>query len=127
MRASRSGWCTGPIFAAFAEDFPGWLTRYRARTGVAPSAEAFLILDNAQLHAHPGALRVFRANHLRVITLPPHCTHLLQPVDAVWTKPLKDHFPTLVRSRTDQDLTMLFCMLNWGAFGKRIGSDEGAC
>jgi hypothetical protein len=79
VRESGSGGSTGPIFAAFAEHFCGWLTRYRARIGVAPSAEAFLILDNAQLHADPGALPVFRANHVRVITLPPHCRHLCNP------------------------------------------------
>jgi hypothetical protein len=67
VRESRSGWCTGPIFAAFAHHFCGWLTGYRAGMGVAPNAEAALIVDNAQLHAYPGALRVFRANHVRVI------------------------------------------------------------
>jgi hypothetical protein len=80
VRESRSGWCTGPIFAAFAEHSCGWLTGSRAHIGVAPSSEAVLIVDNAQLHADPGALRVFRANSVRVTTLPPHCTHLLQPV-----------------------------------------------
>jgi hypothetical protein len=46
--------------------------------------------------------------------LPPHCTHLLQPVDVVWAKPFKDRFSTLVRSQTDQDLIMLFGMLKLG-------------
>jgi hypothetical protein len=59
VREFRSGWCTGPIFAALADHFCGWLTCYRARIGIAPSAEAVLILDNAQLHANPGAHRVF--------------------------------------------------------------------
>jgi hypothetical protein len=57
---------------------------------------------------------VFRANHVRVITLPPHCTHLLQPVDVVWAKPFKDRFSTLVRSQADQDLARLFGILNCG-------------
>jgi hypothetical protein len=57
--------------------FGGWLTGHSARIGVAPTAEALLIVDNARPHADPGALRVFRANSVRVITVPPHCTHLL--------------------------------------------------
>jgi hypothetical protein len=52
---------------------------------------------------------------VRVITLPPHCTHLLQPVDVVWAKPFKDHVSTLAGSQTDQDLAILFGMLNSGA------------
>jgi hypothetical protein len=83
--------------------------------GVPLSAEAVLIVDNAQLHADPGALLVFRANPERAITLPPHCTQWLQPVDVASAKPFKDRFSTSVRSQTDQDLAVLFGMLNCGA------------
>jgi hypothetical protein len=38
VREFRTGWCTVPIFAAFAEHFCGWLTDCCARIGVAPSA-----------------------------------------------------------------------------------------
>jgi hypothetical protein len=41
VRESRSWWCTGPIFAAFAEHFCGWLTGYRARIGVARVPKQF--------------------------------------------------------------------------------------
>jgi hypothetical protein len=71
---SRSGWSTGPIFAAFAEHFCRWLISHRAEIRVQPDEEAVLVLNNAQIHADPEAIRVFRANHARVITLPPHCT-----------------------------------------------------
>jgi hypothetical protein len=81
------------------------------RIGAAPT-EAVLLVDNALHDADPGALPVFRGNQVRVITLPPHCTHLLQPVDGAWAEPFKDGFSTLVRSQTDQDLVSLFDMLN---------------
>jgi hypothetical protein len=90
VRESRSWWRTRPIFAAFAEHFCGWLTGCRVRIGIALSAEAVLIVDNAQLHADPGAPRVFRANDAPIITLPPHCTHLPRPADVVRVKPFKD-------------------------------------
>jgi hypothetical protein len=96
---SHSGWCTGRVFVAFAEHFCGWLTRHRARIGAASSAKAVLIVDNAQLHADPGALSIFRANQVRVISLLPHCTHLQQPVGVAWAKPFQHGFSTLVRSR----------------------------
>jgi hypothetical protein len=64
VRDSRSGWCTCPIFAVFGGHFSGWQTCYRSRIGVAPKAEAVLVVDNAQRHADPGALHVFRANHV---------------------------------------------------------------
>jgi hypothetical protein len=44
-----------------AEHFCAWLTGYRARIGVAPSAEAFLIVANAQLHHAASSLHAFAA------------------------------------------------------------------
>jgi hypothetical protein len=41
--------------------------------------------------------------------------HLLQGVEVVWAKPVKDHFSALVRSQMDQDLAGLFGMLDCGA------------
>jgi hypothetical protein len=108
---SRSGWSTGPIFAAFAEHFCHWLISYRAEIGVRPDEEAVLVLDNAQTDADPEAIRVFRANHVRVITLPPLCTHCLQPVDVAWAKSSKHRFSALVMSQTDWDVLGLLSML----------------
>lgn len=114
IRESRSGWCTGPIFAAFAGHFCRWLTAYRAEIGAGTCEEAVLILDNAQIHANPEAIQVFRENHVRVITLPPHCTHCMQPVDVSWAKSFKDHFSTLVCSKRDEDILHLLGMLLGG-------------
>jgi hypothetical protein len=73
--------------------------------------EAILIVDNAQLHADPAALRVFRAKHDRVITLPPHCTHCMQSVDVAWAGPCKDRFSASVRAQTDHRVLRLLTML----------------
>jgi hypothetical protein len=76
IREWRSGWPTGPILAASAGHFCHWLIPYRTEIPVQPDEEAVLVLDNAQIHAEPKAILVFRANHVRLITLPPHCTQL---------------------------------------------------
>jgi hypothetical protein len=54
VRESRSGWWTGPIFAAFAEHFCVWWTVYRSQIGVALCAEAVLLVDNAQPQCRSG-------------------------------------------------------------------------
>jgi hypothetical protein len=77
------------------------LISYRAEIRVQLDEEALLVLDNTRIHSNPEAIRVFRANHVRVITLPPHCTHCLQPVDVAWAKSFKDRFSALAMSQTD--------------------------
>ena len=49
----------------------GWHSIAQMRA--AGNEQAVLILDNAQIHAYPEAIRVFRGNHVPVITLPPLC------------------------------------------------------
>ena len=114
IRESRSGWCTGPIFAAFAAHFCSWLAGYRAEIGVPADQEAVLILDNAQIHANAEAIRVFRENNVRVITLPAHCTHCMQPVGVSWAKSFKAHFSRLVVSKSEEDIMQLLGMLLGG-------------
>jgi hypothetical protein len=80
----------------------------RAKIRVRPGEEAVLVLDHAQIDPGPEAIR---ANHVRVITLPPHCTHCLQPVHVAWATSFKDRFSALVMSQTDWDVLGLSSML----------------
>jgi hypothetical protein len=70
-----------------------------------------VIVDKAQLHADPESPRVFRANHVRVSTLQPHCTDCVQPVDVARAKSFEDRFSPLVRSSTEQDVLRLLTLL----------------
>jgi hypothetical protein len=87
------------------------LVSYRAEIGVRPDEEAVLVLDNALIHADPEAIRVFRANHVRVVTSPYHCTYCLQPADVAWAKSFKDRFSALVVSQADSGVLGLLSML----------------
>jgi hypothetical protein len=43
-----------------------------------------LVLDNASSRADLQAMQWLRANHIHVVTLPPHLTHIMQLVDVCW-------------------------------------------
>jgi hypothetical protein len=80
IREPCFGWCTGPSFVAIARHFCGLQFAYEAQNRVEPDEGAFLVVDNPQPHADSAAPRVCRANHVQVITLPPHFIHCIQPV-----------------------------------------------
>jgi hypothetical protein len=84
-----------------------------------------VIVDTAQLHADPEAPHVFRANRVRVITLPPHCTDWVRPVDAAWAKSFKDRFSPLVRCPTEQNVLRLFDQADRRESDGRARGEEG--
>jgi hypothetical protein len=85
---SRSGWVTAAVFREWAEWVCQWLEGYRRQHGL-EGHPAALFLDNAPTRSCTEAMRIFRAHLVRVILLPPHLTHVLQPVDVCWAKQFK--------------------------------------
>lgn len=58
-----------------------------------------LILDGH--YSHVRSLEVIekaRENHIKIISLPPHCTHKLQPLHKTYMGPLKHHYSNEIRS-----------------------------
>jgi hypothetical protein len=112
------------MFAALVGKFYRVLAVCQAQICVRTCCEAVLMVDNAQLDADPEALCVFRANHVRVIALPPHCTHGWQRVDIAWAqsftdpwaKSFKDGVSALVRAEIGQNVLRLLTMLS----GERV-------
>jgi hypothetical protein len=71
---------------------------------VQPDEEAVLPLDSTQIDADPEANRMFRANHVRVISMPQHSTDCMQPIDVGWAKSFKDCFSSPVGAQTGSDV-----------------------
>ena len=85
---SRSGWVTQHVFQEWAEWVCDWLEKYRKDRGLL-GQQAVLILDNAPTRSSRQAMQLFRSHNVLVILLPPHLTHVLQPVDLCWAKQFK--------------------------------------
>lgn len=49
----------------------------------------FLILDNHRSHMNVACLQFCKANGIIVLSLPPHCSHKMQPLDVGVFSPLK--------------------------------------
>jgi hypothetical protein len=50
---------------------------------------AVVFLDNAPTRGSWAAMHAFRRHNVPVILLPPHLTHVPQPVDCCWAKQFK--------------------------------------
>jgi hypothetical protein len=55
------------------------------------ASPVILILDNFSGHVHPTTLRVANENNVIMVGLPPHSTHITQPLDVTLMKPLKNY------------------------------------
>lgn len=82
---SPNGWITEELFIVWLKHFISY---------VKPSREspALLIMDNHKTHTTLAAYRIFKENGIVVVTLPPHCSHRLQPLDLTFYSSLKAAF-----------------------------------
>jgi hypothetical protein len=71
--------------ADWAELFCEFLEGYRAAQNLA-GRPAIPLMDNAPTRACQRALETFREHNVRVVTLPPRLTHVMQPIDVSWAR-----------------------------------------
>lgn len=76
-----SGYMEIAAYIAWAEDFV-------AQTG----GNCVLIVDNHSTRKSLAALEIFLEHKVQVVTLPPHTTHLTQPLDVAVFRPFKASF-----------------------------------
>lgn len=83
--ASPSGWITSEIFEEWFRHF----IRH-----VKPSADSpmLLLMDNHESHVSLAIIELARKNHVKLLTLPPHTSHRLQPLDKSIYGPLKRYY-----------------------------------
>lgn len=114
LSVQDNGWMDTVIFLTwFQEKFlPFTADRRSAVTPV------ILVLDNFSGHVHPEVLQKAKDNHVIMVGLPPHSTHITQPLDVTLMKPLKDYWSNAITSLqvkqpweryTEQDVIKLLC------------------
>ena len=81
ISASPNGWMTN-------EKMAEWLRRIWRRN--TDDVRRLLILDRATIHTSQGTQAALAENDTDVVFIPGGCTHLLQPADRSWCKPLQD-------------------------------------
>lgn len=83
--ASPSGWTDGELFVQ-------WLQHFVKSTGSSDTNQQILILDGHHSHKTLDAVMFAREHGVHMLTLPPHCTHKLQPLDRSFFKSFKANY-----------------------------------
>lgn len=82
---SDSGWIDSSLFV-------DWLTHFCASVGCTPDRPHILMLDGHHSHKTLDAVLLARERGVILITLPPHSTHRMQPLDRTLFKSLKAEY-----------------------------------
>jgi len=108
---SDSGWTDSTLFVR-------WLQHFVSVTKCSKEYPQLITLDGHHSHKTLSAVDYARENGITLLTLPPHCTHKLQPLDRTFFKSLKsnynraaDNFMTTNAGKriTLYDMAELFC------------------
>ena len=73
---SDNGWTNN-----YCEIFVKWLEHFKAIAKPVPNEKLILIIEGHDSHKTLAALDFACENGIKMITLPPHCTHKMQPLD----------------------------------------------
>ena len=84
---SATGWTDSNLFI-------NWLEHFVRFTNASKSSPHIIILDGHHSHKTLSAITFARDNGLHLLTLPPHCTHRMQPLDRTYFKSLKSGYNT---------------------------------
>lgn len=80
-----SGWMT-------ADNFELYLSHFIKFAKPSKDKKALLILDNHSSHISPNGLDICKQNGIVLLTIPPHTSHRLQPLDVAVYGPFKAYF-----------------------------------
>ncbi|KAF2885442.1 hypothetical protein ILUMI_20722 [Ignelater luminosus] len=72
-----------------SELFCHWLVHFKNHSRPIAENPVLLILDNHSPHRDLGAVNYCRENHIDLLSLPPHTSHKMQPLDIGFFGPLK--------------------------------------
>ncbi|KAJ8910110.1 hypothetical protein NQ315_013249 [Exocentrus adspersus] len=89
--ASPSGWMTHNIFVT-------WLQHFISHTKPTPKSPVLLLMDNLEAHVSYDSVTTAKKNNVILLTLPPHTSHRLQPLDRCVYGPLKKYYNDECRS-----------------------------
>lgn len=83
--ATPSGWMTTEIFVQ-------WLKHFISYSHPTQEFPVLLLMDNHISHVSIEAKKLARENNVCLLTLPPHTSHKLQPLDRTVYGPLKSYY-----------------------------------
>lgn len=98
---SASGWTDSTLFVK-------WLQHFVQFTNSSQESQHVIVMDGHHSHKTLAAINYARESGIHLITLPPHSTHKMQPLDRTYFKSLKSSY----NLAADSWMT--------GHFGKRI-------
>lgn len=91
--SSESGWMTANLFTIWCLHFVSEMSRYRQQVLKEYGLEnrtITLIVDGHGSRINFNAAYILRQNNIKLICLPPHCTHAIQPFDLSLASPIKN-------------------------------------
>ena len=81
IRGSATGYINGRLFQEFGEHFIQFLTEKKILAG---NNKVLLLLDMHKSHLfNLGFMEYMKSKNVEVCCFPPHCTHILQPLDDI--------------------------------------------
>lgn len=80
---SNNGWTNTELFNE-------WLLHFKKHTRPTADEPVLLILDNHNSHISIESYKFCKENHIHMVSLPPHTSHRLQPLDLTFFGPLKN-------------------------------------
>ena len=88
----NSGWMQTNIFRI-------WFQHFVKVSGATTDNKVLLILDGHATHTHNlNVINMARENGVYLLSLPPHCSHKLQPLDVAFMKPLSTYYTQAVET-----------------------------
>lgn len=110
--AHPSGWVQANIFTT-------WFKHFVEKVNPFEESPVLLVLDGHYSHIRNiDVIDLARSNHVTVISLPPHCTHKLQPLDKTFMGPLKVHYSKEIRQWLFHSQKPFSCYEIMELFGK---------
>lgn len=83
--AHPSGWMTKELFVEVMAHFIKWTQSSKDNPNL-------LIYDNHESHLSMPVIEMARESGVTILTLPPHCSHKLQPLDVGVFGPFKNYY-----------------------------------
>nr|CAI5843850.1 unnamed protein product [Callosobruchus analis] len=87
--AYPSGWMTTKSFVKFLEHFAKY-------AHASESNRVLLILDNHESHVSIDAISFAKSHWITLLTIPPHCSNKLQPLDIAVYSPFKNKYNSVM-------------------------------
>lgn len=103
MKDNRMGWSYATSSRGWTDDELGfeWLKIFDKQTRIdGQPVSRILILDNHGSHVTGQCIRYCIDNNIILIAFPPHCTHLLQPLDVGVFAPLQSYYSRFIHEAT---------------------------